>query len=474
MVILGGTVSESSSATTQECQQAVQQAEQACNAAEQARNAGDASQSAQTGAGAGNDINANCQKIGNDIAKQMGRINQAKQACENAKNKCNSQCEAAKNSPDPGDLQPGFPQTKSSVSAKQKECTSKIQPRIDNANQALQGLGGNSGQADACKQASDKGGQPPQPPQLPQNQDDKKEAEKKETVKCDSTEGIRYSDCNNHYLKKCTGAIQTAGCEDFAVRYCGAASPGKQADVVIDNQTNVKAASVVVDKGGEGLGSGFCNMYSAYKFCKNGARESCPSCQGTHAWDTPACQSNASLCKPVLSDSQLLNAKESCPTDPVFLDPAVQKQVVAAEEAKKNETGGATTKPPTQPGGGTAAGGPAGGGNTPAGGGADKGFIPESAGSGESRPVGTSVPVDSGGGGGGGGYGVSSVSEEEDAEEGKPRELSSESVLPAGAVEGMAPDVSNQFGPNVFSISTAVYRQMCSTHRLTGCRPRRR
>jgi len=464
------------------CREAAEKAVKECKAAEQAMQAADAARSANTAAGSGNDVNQNCQKMGNDIGQQQGEVGKAQGACQAAKGKCQGECEAAKGEAEA--VAAVKPIAKADAAAipgvKSGQCEAPIDGQLAKLAQAMSNLAKNAAQAAACKQASDKGGggMPP-PPQMPQNQDEKKEAEKKEALKCESTEGIRYSDCNNYYLQKCMGAIQSTNCEEFANRYCGSASAGKQADVVIQpesttyRQQSYKAASVVVDKGGEGLGSGFCNMYASYKFCKNGMRESCPSCQGTHAWDSPACHNDASKCKPVLSDSQLLNAKDKCPTDPIFLDPAVQKQVVAAEEAKKNPEAGAVGKPPTQPGGGgVAGGGGPGGGHLPGvGGGGKEGYSPESAGSGEGAPAGTAVASPTGGSGGG--YGAQSAEDEEEGE-GEGRGLSGDSIMPAAAVEGMAPDVSNQFGPNVFSISTGVYRAMCTQHRLTSCKPKRR
>jgi hypothetical protein len=86
----------------------------------------------------------------------------------------------------------------------------------------------------------------------------------------------------------------------------------------------------------------------------------------------------------------------------------------------------------------------------------------------ESLPVGTSVDMSTGGGGGARGPGsLSEASSEEESKNGAP--FTKQPLLPAQAVAGLAKDVSNEFGPNLFSISTTVYRNMCAAGRLVHC-----
>jgi hypothetical protein len=235
----------------------------------------------------------------------------------------------------------------------------------------------------------------------------------------------------------------------------------------------------VVDKGGEGLGSDFCRMYQAYKFCQSGSREECPSCRGTASYGSGECISNAAKC---LSPADLTDAQNKCPTDPIFLDPEVKKQIAEADPKdpeKIAEEGGGGKAPPTTPPVAGAAGAAGSGGGGGLGGGGDGsagGAAAEYGSAQESLPMGTAVGADSGGGGGGFGSGrFPTFGDEEDPTRRPSSGLSPQSSRGGGA-EGLPQDVSVQNGPNVFSLSTMVYRSMCGRGSLSRCaaaRPRR-
>ena len=464
------------------------QAEKDCKQAADQVNAKDKSRSAATGAGAGDDINQNCDKIGKDISQQQGEAGLAKAKCEASLKKCGDSC---KESDTAAPIDPAKSIEQGNISKRRSRCQNDITPKIGELSQALSQLANNANQAGACKQASDKGGGGAPPPIPPMTPAEKKGEQKKEAMKCDSSEGVRYSDCNGLYIAKCTPNMSVAGCQEFAGRYCGSATSGTQTDVTVSGGAGVQrenfakaqalktqsrgfnTASVVVDKGGEGLGTGFCRMVTAYKFCQATGRGECPSCKGMHDYNSPVCQNDPSKCMASLSHEGLVAAKNKCPTDPLFLDPAVQKKMTEAEAGKKETVdAGQRVKVPDRLGGGGATGGgggsgPGGAGSAARGGGLD-GATPES------LPVGTAVGIDTSSGGGGGSGGSSGQSPTDEVEEdSKPRGLSTESILPAESVTGMPRDISNQFGPNVFSISSAVYKSMCGKGTLSRCQPRK-
>ncbi len=76
-------------------------------------------------------------------------------------------------------------------------------------------------------------------------------------------------------------------------------------------------------------------------------------------------------------------------------------------------------------------------------------------------------------GGGGGGGGSSYAGEESDSTSGpgyQPGGVEKESARGPSQVVGPRADVGNQYGPNVFSIQSATYRDMCNRGRLLNCR----
>ncbi len=432
-------------------------------------NANDAARSAATAAGSGNDINQNCDKLGQDIGKQQGDVSQAKARCSAALQKCQDAC-------NPSDTdektEPGRSQESAQISQKLNECKSDISSKIAQLSAALAGLAKNAPQAAACKAQSDSGQpQQMQPPQNAQPQDQQQSGnEQKQALNCYGEEGARYSDCNAAYLARCQSDMSSLGCEAFASRYCGTAKPGTSANVG-------GSAHLVVDKSGEGLGSAFCKMVTAYNFCKAGGRGECPSCRGMYAYSSPACQNDPSKCLP-FGVKDLKEAKIKCPSDPVFLDPNVLKL------AEQKESGaGEQGDYPSERTAGSAGGGSGGSGIIYGPGGSGQGAVIGGAGgtgSGvggaldgatpESRPIGSATAMTTGSGGGYSSQAARSESSEDDSSYRAPGSAGrGQTVLPAGPVAGLSADVSNQFGPNLFSIASTIYRDMCAKEKFTTC-----
>ncbi len=79
------------------------------------------------------------------------------------------------------------------------------------------------------------------------------------------------------------------------------------------------------------MGSEFCKKLTAEKFCKTAGRSQCPSCQGGAS-----------------SATALQMAQQTCPTDPMFLDPAVRAQInMGTSKAPTGGTGGVSIQSQT-------------------------------------------------------------------------------------------------------------------------------
>ncbi len=345
-------------------------------------------------------------------------------------------------------------------------------------------LGSGAGQAakaaaDAAKTngASNSGMPLPLPIPLP-GKDDKKEDGAKgenpvaEKLNCDNEGYSKYSDCNDHYIGKCEKGMTAAGCDGFIARYCGGTQASKPAPAPVPGNDSLKlsvqTANLVADKQGEGLGSKFCQKVTAYKYCQMAGRSECPSCKNLNSpW--PA-ESNP---------GQLADAQKSCPTDPMFLDPAVQAQMKKpADKAPSTDAGQVSTSSindrfsATPQSAGSASGSGSGGNLGGAGGAGSVGAEP---GQGVSEGYKSQSSSDSfGGGGGGGGGDNGSGSNYEGSASGpgySPASVNGNANRAPTMVGQAGPkDVANQYGPSVFSIQSTTYKDMCARGRLLHCR----
>lgn len=458
LVFMTAASSWSEAGTLASCNSGAQTAENQCRAAETALKASDAARSASTAASSGNAINQNCSNLGRDIGQQQGDIGKAQGQCQSALSRCSSSC-----TPNPMN-----PAENPAIESRKNKCIQTISKELADLGQAMGNLAGDGAQSAACKQASDS-----KPPQMPQMQPPQSNPDDKKGMTCDSAEGVRYSDCNAAFISKCGKDMNASYCTEFADRYCGSATTGGQSNVSSSGFAG-QVAGVVVDKGGEGLGSPFCKMVTAYRFCQAANRGDCPTCRGLYSYSSSECQSNPSQCVPSMNSTQIETAKNNCPLDPIFADPAAVKKL--EEGAKKSEpvaenTGVGQATPERVGASGASMSGGNGRGLSTTGGGAQGGVAGALHGATpESLPGGTAVGMETGSSGGGGSSSFTPGEDESESGEKGSTFGSKKPLMPAEAVAGMARDVSNQNGPNIFSISTAVYRNMCSQGRLIHCK----
>jgi hypothetical protein len=457
---------------TQACQSAGQQESARCQAAVAQVNATDAARSAATGAAntaLGDSAHQAALDQGRDIGQQQSAVQNAIRQCEEAKQRCSQRCdqeqqrastvEACKMAGDPGTV----------PKAKQSACVAPITAMLGQLGAANSQLGQAGKQASSSSNASG-GGAMPLPIPLPTGGDKSKEDKAEEPLNCDKSGYTKFVDCNQHYIQKCESNMSGAGCGDFANRYCNLGAVNNTADVAIPTPpvsgtdklvvTFSKSQQLETGKVGEGMGSDFCQKANAWRFCQQSGRTQCPSCL-QNPWPN--------------SDKQLNEARSTCPSDPMFLDPSVVSRLNASTSSSRlsSQTVGDTKGKGSSSdkfgsaSGFSASGGSSGsslGGQTPGavGGEISNGAVSES----NNRKV--NLGVDTGGGGGGssshdpGNFAGPSTYGTQSARAGKP--------TPAAPVAGLAKDVSVQFGPSVFSISSSTYKTLCSRGKLMHCK----
>jgi hypothetical protein len=474
-----------------QCRQAGQASVAACRGAVESAKAGDAAQSGAIGAGSGNAVNPNAGNLGTGISGQQGRISQAQSACQAAKQKCSAACDKAKqqaqSTPDPQTQKPPHSDTQKIPGTKQSSCEQPIDAMLGELGQAQDNLGKDKQASEDTKNASQggapQGGKPGgggDKKDQGQGQNQSPSGQQAGGIECNSSDGARYSDCNEELIKKCSSNMSDGTCEAFSSRYCGSVSGGQKSSAVSGGIlrpafSSTNTTGMVVDKSGEGLGSSYCKTYTAYKFCQQTGRGACPSCVNLQASNSPVCITSPEQCLGQNSPDILDRARKDCPSDPLFLDPAMQKNpstmLGSNGSSKRDPSGTLGALNGNQSGSATATGGAGGRGSGSSGGGGshssaqlDDG-VAEGAGSGNPR---MDTGVSEGGGGGGGTsreYQDSDVEpfklQSADGKGGISKTPASESAIPA--------DVAKEFGPSLFSISTSTYQTLCQKQRL-NCR----
>jgi hypothetical protein len=462
------------------CRQEGQKQSQECqNAVNQAGGA-DAASAAQKAAttGASANINPGTGAQGAQIAEQTARLQSAKARCEAAKKQCESKCDSEKGKAQPiakDTTNPRNGEAKGDVGTidgtKNSTCIAPIMGMIGQLDNGLSQLA--QAQQGTGNTGNSSGAMPPIPP--PSNKDDEKKnnatdtANQNQPLDCKQSQNTRYSDCNDYYINKCSGNMGQDGCDQFINRYCGPMN-GSGTSTTTNQVSNFSisstsaTANLVADKQGEGMGSSFCGKANGYRFCQTSGREQCPSCQSLTNWSTS------------LSTDQLKQAQNTCPSDPMFADPAIAAQL------NNNSNGSATDNPATStlegplPSGNNqlanatnfSTGAPAA--SSGAGSNAGRASLGKEAGIAEGTAVGGgSIDLNSGTGGGSSWHG-------DDEEHNSGHKIGLQSATgpraPAGQLVSKATDVANQFGPNIFSISTSTYRALCTRGRFLHCRER--
>jgi hypothetical protein len=449
---------------SQECQNAVNQAGTA--------DAASAGQRAAT-TGASANINPGTGAQGAQIAEQTARLQSAKARCEAAKKQCESKCdsEKAKAQPHAKPTDPRYHEATADMSTidgtKNSACIAPIMGMIGQLDNGLNQLA--QAQQGTGNTGNSSGAMPPIPP--PSNKDDDKKnnatdtANQNQPLDCKQSQNTRYSDCNDYYINKCSGNMGQDGCDQFINRYCGPMNGSTSTNPVSNFSVSSTSATanLVADKQGEGMGSSFCGKANGYRFCQTSGREQCPSCQSLTNWST------------ALSTDQLKQAQNTCPSDPMFADPAIAAQLNTPNGSATDNPATSTLEGPLPTGNNqlanatnfsTGAPGTASGPGSNAG----RASLGKDEGIAEGTAVGGgSIDLNSGTGGGSSWHG-------EDNEHNSSNRMGLQSATspraPAGQLVSKTTDVANQFGPNIFSISTSTYRALCTRGRFLHCRER--
>lgn len=456
----------------QRCETNAKQQKAQCDAEAARVKANDAARSAKSSAQNQNpNQQTGASSLSGDTAAQQADTQNAANKCRANENNCRSKCDEEKAK---------IPKDKSckgdegAIEGTKGGICAMIGAMAGELQQAANNLGGDNQAANNTK--GNTGGMPPIPPIPPKKDDEKKSATDDPTANkpmvcgSDSTT-TRYSDCNDFYVNKCSGNMGQDGCDQFISRYCGPMNGGASGTSTQQNPSadsnfltgtvrNPATANLVADKQGEGMGSEFCGKANGYRFCQTSGRENCPSCQSITNWSTS------------LSSDQLKSAQNACPSDPMFSDPAVVAQINQAETP-------ATPKDPDQPldmkeasiqAAALAAGGSLGSSGQGTGAAGGKASLGNDEGIAEGVATGPGSLDLNSGSGGGGGY---QSENEENSEESKPMGIQSATVrTPAGNLVSNSSDVANQYGPNLFSISTSTYKALCQRGRFLHCRER--
>lgn len=147
------------------------------------------------------------------------------------------------------------------------------------------------------------------------------------TVNCKASGAVAYSDCNDYFVEQCKADATTAICKQFTGRYCSTSTTASSSNPDLIQNVNTSESGVIIaskedkDIKGEGMGSQFCFKSQATEYCASSGRENCPSCLQLEANKSAACDSNPALCMLQHDPQTIQNAKNSCPTDPMFSNP---------------------------------------------------------------------------------------------------------------------------------------------------------
>lgn len=138
------------------------------------------------------------------------------------------------------------------------------------------------------------------------DEDENGESAKNEdgTLNCNSTLNIQEPDCYHTFEANCQYDQSMTGCSKFTNHYCGMTS-----------------GSSISSVNAPGFGTTYCQYQVAFRYCKPGGKDDCPSCQELENMKKPECMANPALCAGQNSPEQMEQAKQSCPTDPKFMDP---------------------------------------------------------------------------------------------------------------------------------------------------------
>ncbi len=255
-----------------------------------------------------------------------------------------------------------------------------------------------------------------------------------EDIDCNKAENHMYAKCEQHYIHLCQANTNGTGCNEFNNLYCGM-------NLTTSTDDSEDAASIKVNNelplvsGKSGVGSTYCQYQVSVDYCKDDGTESCPSCRQLEQSKSPVCQANPATCLPGWTQTQLKEAQNYCPTDPMFMiaDTSTDNGTATTKE-EGSSSSGTVTSDDGETTSDTASGLPSGSGD---------GVPPETTSLDKIAGAGnTSV----------GSYG------------------SSEAFNPYGDLATYS--VGSAFGPSLFAHSSKVYNEKCEMGLIDNCGPR--
>jgi hypothetical protein len=310
------------------------------------------------------------------------------------------------------------------------------------------------------------------------------------TIDCSKSDAYQYQDCNDYLANTCTQAMASntygsdANCMNFGNRFCASSSssivPISSAPPVIPaDGMPVAGAAPPIGQAGEGVGTPFCQSVLAYNYCQTAGREQCPSCLLIANNQAAACVNNPALCLAQNSQDQINQAKTTCPTDPIFSNPAYVAGGAAVANQLAASQGGtalpAVVLPQSVSGSSAAVEGAASsvvstGSGTASG---ATGSLPgattasnAAAREGGSTGAGSSAAYANGGGAN---YVPSSVGAMGGREVAMSGGAGATARNTASTSGGPASDVQGRFGPSVFAMGSQAIRQRCQAGKLNNC-----
>jgi hypothetical protein len=309
------------------------------------------------------------------------------------------------------------------------------------------------------------------------------------TVDCSKTDAGNYTECNGQLSQTCMTSLSTPICQTFASRYCGpatgasaasaAAAPAAPA-LTIPNSGVVAATGQatlfrgVMGASGEGLGTPFCKMVIATNYCSQSGRDRCPSCVQLAINRSPVCASDPALCLAQNSAAQIDQARQTCPTDPAFSDPAYAAGGGAQLPAQLQ--GGAPAVLPQQDGLNQTIIGSAGSASSTITAGSGGGISTASIRSIRSSSAGQSAGgkggdgIAEGNGRGGGGWDRVDAGSSSSGGGSLRATASFGKFRPSSAAQsGPASDVEDQYGLSVFALGSQTIRNRCAAGKLLNC-----
>ncbi len=295
-------------------------------------------------------------------------------------------------------------------------------------------------------------------------------------IDCSKQDAYNYQACNGYMETKCNTQLDEATCVAFEGRYCsgsGTTAPppvAAAAPPAIDPATGIIMSAPVMGAAGEGVGTSFCQNVMAYNYCKTSGREQCPSCLQLAKNASPACTQNPGLCLAQNSLPEIEKAKQSCPTDPAFSNPAYTAGG-GAQVPPNIAAGAPAVVLPQSVGSSAAAGrGNSAGTSTVSTGGGQEALIGSTVGSraNSAQREGQANANINGNSGAGVSTGYTPSSVGGNSSGGREFASAGNSYRPSSV--GGPSDIESKFGPSLFTTSSQVIRNRCQTGRLNNCR----